>query len=182
MNYEKNIPTKQNQKKAFPWVPCTNGNSRRTSCDSTQKTEGQTPVNGINIPLKFPFLKGMHVRKKWEFGKIRKLGKKFYGKHVCFQYIFDPKHSSKLGLTVSRKYGGAVKRNFFKRRMREIFRTLCPNLPTPITINILPLRGGKSATFEELRTDWKNFIIYIQKGLEDEKQAKCPAVESLHHD
>jgi ribonuclease P protein component len=176
MNYEKNIPAKQDQKKALTRIPRENVDQRRTPRPSPKKTERQTPVNGV----KLPFLKGMHVRKKWEFGKIRRIGKKYYGKHICFQYIFEPQNPPKIGLTVSKKYGGAIKRNFFKRRMKEIFRTLVPSFPTPTTINILPLRTGKTASFEQLMTDWENFIIYLKKGLEDEKQAECTATRSLH--
>lgn len=175
MNYEKNIPAKQDQKKALTRIPCKNGNQRRTPCNCSQKTERQTPVNGI----KHPFIKGMHVRKKWEFGKIRRLGKKYYGKHICFQYIFETGDIPKIGLTVSKKYGRAVERNFFKRRVREIFRVVVPDFPAQASINILPLRTGKNATFEELKTDWNNFILYLKGGLEDEK-VECTTAGSLH--
>ncbi|MCH9617809.1 MAG: Ribonuclease P protein component [Chlamydiia bacterium] len=176
MNYEKNIPTKQDQKKALTRIPCQNGDQGWTSCPCPQKTERQTPINGV----KLPFLKGMHVRKKWEFGKIRRVGKKYYGKHICFQYIFEPGNLPKIGLTVSKKYGGAVQRNLFKRRIKEIFRTSVPTFPLPVTINILPLRTGKTASFEQLEADWANFIIYLKKGLEDEKQVECTTTQSLH--
>jgi len=36
-------------------------------------------------------------------------------------FLYSNFDSPKLGLTVSKKYGNAVKRNLFKRRVREVF-------------------------------------------------------------
>ena len=36
-------------------------------------------------------------------------------------FLYSSFNSPKLGLTVSKKYGNAVKRNLFKRRVREVF-------------------------------------------------------------
>ena len=36
-------------------------------------------------------------------------------------FLYSKYDSPKLGLTVSKKYGNAVKRNLFKRRVREVF-------------------------------------------------------------
>lgn len=165
MNYEKNIPTEQDQKKAFPRVPSKNGNQGWSQSSSQKKTEGSSPVNCIT----FSFKKSMHVRKKWEFNKIRKSGTKFYGKHACFQYTIDTTKYSKLGLTVSKKYGNAVKRNLFKRRMRELFRHKCIDFPNSISVNILPLRGSNTATFANLEDDWNNFLTYLNKSNTDDQ-------------
>ncbi len=113
----------------------------------------------------------MHVRKKWEFGKIRRDGIKHYGKYVCFQYTKESSLLSKIGLTVSRKYGNAVERNLFKRRMRELFRSNRSDFAFSIQVNILPLKLGKVASFEELSEDWENFMSYLTKG-EHEKAIK----------
>lgn len=44
----------------------------------------------------------------------------------------------RLGITVSRKYGGAVERNFFKRIVREAFRLLPDVLTASIDLNVRP--------------------------------------------
>jgi len=36
-------------------------------------------------------------------------------------FLYCSFHAPRLGLTVSKKYGNAVKRNLFKRRVREVF-------------------------------------------------------------
>lgn len=51
---------------------------------------------------------------------------------------------SRLGITVSRKFGGAVARNRMKRRIREIFRTHRNALPSglDLVVNVRPGAGA----------------------------------------
>jgi len=44
----------------------------------------------------------------------------------------------RLGLSVSRKVGGAVRRNRWKRVLREAFRLSRPDLPTGVDLVIIP--------------------------------------------
>jgi ribonuclease P protein component len=166
MIYEKNLPTKQNKKKKISRLPCENGDPRRTQSSQQEKTTRTLAADCI----KFPFKKEMHVRKKWEFGKIRGFGLKYYGKYICFQYLIDPKNQTKIGLTVSRKFGDAIRRNLFKRRMRELFRQQVPNFAQSVHVNILPLQGCKAASFDELSLDWNNYRLYLAKDDTDARQ------------
>lgn len=165
MNYEKNLSTEQDQEKTFSRFPCENGDKRWTQGPSPQKTERQMATHCID----FSFKKSMHVRKRWEFAKIRRLGHKFYGKHICFQFTVDTTGPSKLGLTVSRKYGSAIERNLFKRRMREFFRLQNSSFPENINLNILPLLHTKKASFDQLKEDWGAFIAYLNKGSDENR-------------
>ena len=49
---------------------------------------------------------------------------------------------SRLGLSVSRKYGGAVARNRFKRLVREAFRLSRGELPTDLDLIVIPRPGA----------------------------------------
>jgi len=57
---------------------------------------------------------------------------------------------SKLGITVTRKYGKATLRNVFKRRLREAFRHLAPSLPRSFALNVRPRTEALVATQQEI--------------------------------
>ena len=56
----------------------------------------------------------------------------------------------RLGLVVSRKHGGAVARNAWKRRLREAFRLEKQNLPQDLDLVVLP-RQHEVAEVRDLR-------------------------------
>ena len=52
---------------------------------------------------------------------------------------------SRLGLSVSRKYGGAVQRNRFRRLCREAFRLTRHELPRGLDLILIPKEGAEPA-------------------------------------
>lgn len=57
---------------------------------------------------------------------------------------------TRLGLSVSRKHGGAVCRNRWKRLLREAFRLSRPDLPVGLDLIVIP-RGGAIPELPHLR-------------------------------
>ena len=66
----------------------------------------------------------------------------------------------RLGLSVSKKVGVAVKRNAVRRRMREIFRSAVPDLPGGIDIVVSSRAAAADADFEELK---REFLAAMRK-------------------
>src|SRR5882757_5730514 len=56
----------------------------------------------------------------------------------------------RLGLSVSRKYGGAVQRNRLRRLYREAFRLTRPELPAGLDLVLIP-RRREAPPLEELK-------------------------------
>ena len=81
--------------------------------------------------MKFPAIKEHHL-----YNKAYRSGKKFFGRYICV-YVLKDLHAKKLrrehpqkitvnrlGLSVSKKVGGAVKRNRAKRIIRAAYATV----------------------------------------------------------
>lgn len=61
----------------------------------------------------------------------------------------------RLGLSVSKKVGVAVKRNVVRRRLREIFRAAAPDLPGGIDLVVSARAAAADADFEELNEEFR---------------------------
>lgn len=85
--------------------------------------------------MKFPAIKEHHL-----YNKAYRSGKKFFGRYICVYVLKDLRAKklqrehpqgimvNRLGLSVSKKVGGAVKRNRAKRIIRAAFATVSAEL------------------------------------------------------
>lgn len=64
----------------------------------------------------------IRIKEKSEFEDIIKNGKKYGNSYFAIYYKDRKKDFSRFGITLSKKYGNAVKRNKYKRILREIIR------------------------------------------------------------
>ena len=63
------------------------------------------------------------LKTRAEFRKVMSKGKRRFTKHFIIYALKTNGHTSRLGVTVSRKVGNAVVRNRVKRCVRDVFRT-----------------------------------------------------------
>ena len=101
----------------------------------------------------FPFPKSRRIRTSREFQRIFRGGRRIQGNWMQLTVRQSPSPLTRMGLTVSRKYGKSHERNRFKRITREAFRLCCARLAPGLEINILPLRQAHKASMQDIQNE-----------------------------
>lgn len=88
--------------------------------------------------------------KRREFLRTQRRGRRYVSALLVVYAARVDRAWSRLGVTVSRKVGGAVVRNRVKRRLREAFRRNKAQLPVGYDFVWIARVGAGQATWEEL--------------------------------
>lgn len=106
-------------------------------------------MNGQKFPSAF------RLRLRSEFKRLSVEGQRLYGRYFYMIVRRVDGDGKKIGISVSKKAGKAVKRNRIKRMIRELFRKQKGRFPENSHVLIGLKRGVKIAEhgFNELRDD-----------------------------
>ena len=88
-------------------------------------------------------------------------GARFTGRYFsafCLQLDRAPGEGPRLGFTVPRAFGKAVKRNRAKRRIRELLRLRLPEIGCRWDIVVNPRRSALDASQEELQREVSRLV------------------------
>jgi ribonuclease P protein component len=155
--YEENISTQQPEAVQDPWVfspyeHCRGKKSHKKKTGQGKKKAIRIGENGFPPYLmkSFPFPKEIRILKHSDFIRRSKTDRKMAFPH--FLVIIKPNHlgRTRLGLTVGKKAGGAVRRNRIKRLLREFFRRFNNKLPPSQDIIIIALKGSDPLTYQKV--------------------------------
>jgi ribonuclease P protein component len=92
------------------------------------------PEQGFGLP------KAALLKTNREFDRVYRNGRRVHGKGFSIIHHGNGLPMNRLGISVQRKVGGAVRRNRIKRLIREIFRTNRDHFPlqSDIVVTVRP--------------------------------------------
>jgi ribonuclease P protein component len=93
------------------------------------------------------FPRAARVRKRSDYLAIQNRGRRVAGPNFL---LFGQPGAGRLGITVSRKVGGAVLRNRLKRWIRECWRLRRPASPPPIDLVVVARPPAAEADYSSL--------------------------------
>jgi ribonuclease P protein component len=95
------------------------------------------------------------LRKRREFVAIQGSGRKLQTDHflVFVQRGRTAEAAPRMGVTVSRKVGGAVVRNRVKRLVREVFRRSKMLFPRGLDIVFVAKKSAETAEYEQVKRE-----------------------------
>ena len=94
-------------------------------------------------------MKYLRIKKKKEFSRLLKNGKRAHADHLTIVYLLDKER--KMAVCVGKKYGKSVVRNRIKRLLREAYRDRAEKLK-PCAMLIIP-RAAEEYSFHAFAKD-----------------------------
>jgi len=119
--------------------------------------------------MRFTFRAHERLRRREDFLRVRKDGRKRVGRAMVawgYRRPEEPPRLPRLGVAVGRRFGPAVQRNLFKRRIREVFRLNKHGLPRGWDILISPkTRDNFPPDQRDLLRDFLEFAAALKPAL-----------------
>lgn len=107
----------------------------------------------------FSFPKEERLLNRKEFVNLNRLGKRYRTKHFTVIVKENGLDISRIGITVKKKIGNAVKRNKIKRWIREIFRLNKNHIPKGYDIVIVANSGADGLGFWKIKDELGEIIL-----------------------
>jgi len=108
--------------------------------------------------------KKQKILKSSDFHKVYRSERKLTGSFLVLYISPNRTQTTRMGLSVNRKFGDSVKRNRFKRSVREAFRLHLSELAKGYDIVIRPRHEAVRATMREIEADFCRLVIQKPMG------------------
>lgn len=100
------------------------------------------------------FPRARRLQKRATFREVYARGRKLYGRHLVLFALENRGAESRLGITVTRRLGGATLRNRVRRRLREMFRRQVAHRAAGWDFVVNVRNGTAEASFSEVERDF----------------------------
>ena len=113
--------------------------------------------------MEFTFTKADRLLKRNEYIQLSKVGRRLQNHHFIAIYAPGRLDRCRLGITVTRKVGGAVRRNKIKRLIREYFRCHRHLISGTWDINVVVKREAADLSSQEIFSSLQNIFERISR-------------------
>jgi ribonuclease P protein component len=126
------------------------------------------------------FRRTRRVRKRSEFEQAQREGRRVTTPHFVLLIARSERASegARLGITVTRRVGNAVRRNRLKRLVREAFRDTEAWLPSGYDVVVICRRDDEKLDKEQVLREWRAERRRIEKVVASLERAVAPAPRS----
>ena len=131
--------------------------------DHRQSDVGQ-PTDTATGLTDLRFRASQHLRRGADFERIYARQCRGSDHHLLIFADVNHQKWTRIGLSVSKKHGSAVRRNRLKRLLREAFRLSQHDLPTGLDLILIP-RQGVVSTLADYRQSLARSAKYIRRKL-----------------
>ncbi len=94
------------------------------------------------------------IKRRRDFLRIQGRGDRRYGRRFIYYFRGSPTGQTRIGITVSKKVGGAVVRNRIKRWVREAFRHHPEVFERPLDLVLIAKRGVDDFNFATIEEEF----------------------------
>lgn len=132
-------------------------NSNLSPCSFLQ-TSGDDPAALTSL---FSLGPDNRIRKRREFNAVFNDSRKIVSSHLVVLVKKKVTDRPRLGLVVSKKVGNAVRRNYVKRCIRELFRVT--GFDTNMDVVVIARARCATSDFEQIQKTWKFCMHQVRK-------------------
>jgi ribonuclease P protein component len=115
-------------------------------------------------PRSYRFRRGEHLRRPSDFRRVYDRRRSASADHLIVYACENGLPHLRIGLSVSRKVGGAVQRNRLRRLYREAFRLTRHEMPVGLDLVLVP-RGAEEPTLDELKRCLPRLVNQLARRL-----------------
>jgi ribonuclease P protein component len=113
---------------------------------------------------RFAFRPQEHLRRPSDFRRVYERRRSVSDGWIIVYACENDLPHLRLGLSVSRKVGGAIRRNRLRRLYREAFRLTRHEMPTGLDLVVIP-RGPQEPPLEELKRSLPRLVSQVSRKL-----------------